>query len=38
MFLPALARQRYDPRRKQRWGGKVGIWSFTEQKSTRNIF
>ncbi|KAG3117597.1 hypothetical protein PI125_g3611 [Phytophthora idaei] len=30
MFLAALARPRFDPHRKQRWNGKVGIWSFTE--------
>ncbi|RAW25928.1 hypothetical protein PC110_g17663 [Phytophthora cactorum] len=30
-FLAALARPRYDPYRKQRWNGKVGVWSFTEK-------
>ncbi|KAG6948082.1 hypothetical protein JG688_00015253 [Phytophthora aleatoria] len=30
-FLAALARPRYDPHRKQRWNGKVGVWSFTEK-------
>ncbi|KAG3036467.1 hypothetical protein PC121_g273 [Phytophthora cactorum] len=31
MFLAALTRPRFDPHRKQRWNGKVGIWSFTEK-------
>ncbi|KAE9067674.1 hypothetical protein PF002_g28284, partial [Phytophthora fragariae] len=35
MFLAALARPRYDPHRKQRWDGKVGIWSFTEKYAAK---
>ncbi|KAE8967343.1 hypothetical protein PF011_g27589 [Phytophthora fragariae] len=37
MFLAALARPRYDPHRKQRWDGKVGIWSFTEKCNIRGV-
>ncbi|KAG2863875.1 hypothetical protein PC116_g16717 [Phytophthora cactorum] len=31
MFLAAVARPRYDPYKKTKFNGKIGIWPFTEE-------
>ncbi|KAG3235725.1 hypothetical protein PI124_g19248 [Phytophthora idaei] len=40
MFLAAAARPRWDPHRKTEFGGKIGLWPFTEdyvaQRSSKN--